>query len=138
MVGHLVELVGGDGIADLPVEPGALRMGAPGGIETDDLSVLFHHLQPSADMHRRRHLDLALFQNALVFLVMEVWNEVRVLMQAASDTVTAKIPDRFETGLACGSFDRLADLVDPCTSACNDPSTAPDGLVKQLLLGENA
>lgn len=26
---------------------------------------------------------------------------------------------------------------DACSLACADPSTAPDGLVKQLLLGEN-
>ena len=46
------------GVAALPGKPGALRVILPRGIEPDDVPGL-DHLQPPADMHRRRGDHLA-------------------------------------------------------------------------------
>ena len=62
-IGHRIHLLRRHGIADLPVEACTSRVSPPGGVEAFYHAVPVHHLEPAADMDRRRHLDLAFFKN---------------------------------------------------------------------------
>ncbi len=60
---HAIERCVIDDIAERPVEARALRMRAPGGIETDDAAIGIDDEEAAADMDRRRRQHAAAFDD---------------------------------------------------------------------------